>query len=75
MVWSERVATVGDSEFPTHHASWVLMACYSQHVSSVLQEVTAMGTHLRLRLEECTDQVKAKNHTIKDIQKGKRVLF
>jgi chromosome segregation ATPase len=28
------------------------MARYAQHVRSLLQEVTAMGTHLRLRLEE-----------------------
>jgi chromosome segregation ATPase len=34
-----------------------------------------MGAHLRLRLEECTDQVKAKNHVIKDIQKGNRELL
>jgi hypothetical protein len=29
-----------------------------------------MGAHLRLRLEECADQVKDKNRVIKDIQKG-----
>jgi hypothetical protein len=28
-VWSERVATVGDPELPTHHAGWALMARYS----------------------------------------------
>jgi hypothetical protein len=28
-VWSERVATVGDPELPTHHAGWALTACYS----------------------------------------------
>jgi septal ring factor EnvC (AmiA/AmiB activator) len=39
-------------------------------VSSLLQEVTAMGAHLRLRLEECADQVKAKNRVVKDIKKG-----
>jgi hypothetical protein len=26
VVWSERVAAVGDSELPTHHAGWALMA-------------------------------------------------
>jgi chromosome segregation ATPase len=36
----------------------------------LLQEVTTTGAHLRLRLEECADQVKAKNHVVKDIQKG-----
>jgi chromosome segregation ATPase len=51
-VWSERVAAVGDPELPNHHAGWALMARYAQHVRSLLQEVTAMGTHLRLRLEE-----------------------
>jgi chromosome segregation ATPase len=44
-------------------------------VSSLLQEVTATGAHLRLHLEECADQVKANNHVIKDIQKGNRELL
>jgi hypothetical protein len=65
--WSERVTSIGDPEFPTHHAGWALTAHYAQHVSSLLQEVTAMGAHLRLHLEECANQVKAKNHVIKDI--------
>jgi chromosome segregation ATPase len=34
-----------------------------------------MGAHLRLHLEECADQVKAKNCVIKDIQKGNRELM
>jgi chromosome segregation ATPase len=33
------------------------------------------GAHLCLRLEECTDQVKVKNHIVKDIQKGNRYLL
>jgi hypothetical protein len=70
VVWSDRVATIGNPEFLTHHAGWALTACYSQHVSSLLQEVTATGTHLRLHLEECAGQVKAKNHVVKDIQEG-----
>jgi hypothetical protein len=53
-VWSERVATVGNLELLTHHAGWALIACYSQHVSSLLQEVTATSAHLCLRLEEYT---------------------
>jgi hypothetical protein len=69
-VWGERVAAIGDPELPTHHAGWALTARYAQHVSFLLQEVTTTGAHLRLRLEECADQVKAKNHIIKDIQKG-----
>jgi hypothetical protein len=64
-VWSERVAAIGNPELPTHHAGWALTACYTQHVSSLLH--TATGTHLRLRLEECADQVKAKNRVVKDI--------
>jgi hypothetical protein len=71
-VWSERVAAVGDPELPTHHAGGALTARYAQHVNSLLQEVTAMGTHLHLCLDECPGQVKAKNHTVKDIQKGNR---
>jgi hypothetical protein len=73
--WSERVAAIGDPELPTHHAGWALTAHYTQHVSSLLQEVTTMGAHLHLRLEECVGQVKAKNRSIKDIQKGNRELL
>jgi hypothetical protein len=69
-VWSEHVAAIGDPELPTHHAGWAFTAHYTQHVSSLLQEVTTMGAHLHLRLEECAGQVKAKNRGIKDIQKG-----
>jgi hypothetical protein len=35
-VWSERVTAIDDPELPTHHAGWVLTACYAQHVSSLL---------------------------------------
>jgi hypothetical protein len=71
-VWSECVTVIGDPELPTHHAGWALTARYVHHVSSLLQEVTAMDAHLRLRMEECTSQVKAKNRIVKDIQKGNR---
>jgi hypothetical protein len=74
-VWTECVATVGDPELPTHHEGWALTARYSQHVSFLFQEVIATGAHLRLRLEECAGQVKAKNHAVKDIQKGNRELL
>jgi hypothetical protein len=71
-VWSERVAAIGDSELPTHHAGRALTTRYSQHVSSLLQEVIVIGAHLRLRLEEYVSQVKARNRTVKDTQKGNR---
>jgi hypothetical protein len=74
-VCSERVTAISNPEFLTHHAGWALTARYTQHVSSLLQEVTATGAHLRLRLEECADQVKAKNRIVKDIQKGNRELL
>jgi hypothetical protein len=74
-VWSERVAAIGDPELPTHHAGWALTTCYAQHVSSLLQEVTVTGAHLRLRLEECADLVKAKNRVVKDMQEGNRELL
>jgi hypothetical protein len=74
-VWSERVTAIGDPEFLTHHAGWALTARYAQHMSSLLQEVTATGAHLCLRLKECTNQVKAKSCVIKDIQKGNRELL
>jgi chromosome segregation ATPase len=72
---SERVTAISDPEFPTHHAGWTLTARYALHVSSLLLEVTATGAHLRLCLEECIDQVKAKNRVVKDIQKGNRELL
>jgi chromosome segregation ATPase len=74
-VWSERVVAIGDPELPTHHVGWALTARYTQQVSSLLQEVTATGAHLRLCLEECTNQVNAKNRVVKDIQKGNRELL
>jgi hypothetical protein len=74
-VWSERVAAISDVELPTHHAGWALTARYAQHVSSLLQEVIVTGAHLCLRLEECADQVRAKNRVVKDIQKGNRELL
>jgi hypothetical protein len=74
-VWSDRVIAISDPEFLTHHAGWALTARYAQYVSSLLQEVTVTGTHLRLCLEECADQVKAKNRVIKNIQKGNRELL
>jgi chromosome segregation ATPase len=61
------VTAISDPEFLTHHAGWALTACCTQHVSSLLQEVTVMGAHLRLRLEECADQVKAKDRVVNDI--------
>jgi hypothetical protein len=64
-VWSERVTAIDDPELPSHHAGWVLTARYAQHVSSLLQEVTATGAHLCLHLEECADEVKAKNRIVK----------
>jgi hypothetical protein len=73
--WSERVTTIGDPEFPTHHAGWALTARYAQHVNSLLREVTTTGAHLCLRLEECADQVKVKSRVVKDIQKGNRELL
>jgi chromosome segregation ATPase len=69
-VWSEHVAAVGDPDLPTHHAGWALIARYTQHVSSLLQEATATGAHMRLCIEEYADQVKAQNRVVKDIQKG-----
>jgi hypothetical protein len=74
-VWSERVATIGDSEFSTHHAGWALTTRYSQHVSSLLQKVIATGAHLCPCLEEYVGQMKAKNCAIKGIQNGNRELF
>jgi hypothetical protein len=75
MVWSERVAAIDDPDLPTHHAGWGLTTCYAQHVSSLLKQVTATGAHLRLHLEECAGQMKAKNYVVKDIHEGNRKLL
>jgi hypothetical protein len=64
------MAAIGDPELLTHHAGWALMTRYSQHVSSLLHEVTVIGAHLCLHLEEYAGQGKAKNCIVKDIQKG-----
>jgi hypothetical protein len=74
-VWSECVAAIDDAELLTQHASWALTARYAQHMSSLLQEVTATGAHLHLHLEECAGQVKAKNRVVKDIQEGNQELL
>jgi hypothetical protein len=73
-VWSTRLAAVGDPECSTYHAGWTFMARYTQHMSSMFQEVVATGAYQRLRLEEYDHQVSAKNCLIKDIQKGNREL-
>jgi septal ring factor EnvC (AmiA/AmiB activator) len=75
VVWSVHVAAIGDPELSIHHTGWALTARYAQHVSSLLQEVTATCAHLHLHLEECIDQVKDKNRVIKDIQKGNLELL
>jgi hypothetical protein len=67
VVWSEHVAAIGDPESPTHQAGWSLTARYAQHMSSMLQEVTATGAHLRLCLQERTSQAKAQNRAVKDL--------
>jgi hypothetical protein len=69
------MAAVGDLELLTHHAGWALTARYAQHVGSLLQGFTATSAHLRLRLEECVDQMKVKNRAINNIQKGNRELL
>jgi hypothetical protein len=73
-VWSERLAVVGDPKHSAYHAGWAFTACYAQHMSSMLQEVTVTGAYQRLRLEEYDHKVSAKNRLIKDIQKGNHEL-
>jgi hypothetical protein len=51
------LATIDNLERETYHAGWAFTACYAQHVSSLLQEVTVTGTYKRLRLEEYDDWV------------------
>jgi hypothetical protein len=74
-VWSDLLAAVGDAERLTYHAGWTFTTRYAQHMSSMLQEVTATGAHQCLHLEKYDDQIKANNRLIKDIQKGNRELL
>jgi hypothetical protein len=73
--WSERLVAVGNSERSAYHAGWAFNARYAQHMSSMFQEVAASGADQHLRLEEYDHQVSAKNHLIKDIQKGNDELL
>jgi hypothetical protein len=75
MAWSERLAAVGDPERSTYHAGWAFTSRYAQHMSSMYQEVAMSRAYQRLRLEEYDHQVSAKNHLIKDIQKGNHELL
>jgi cell division protein FtsB len=75
MVWSERLAAMGNPERSAYHTGWAFTACYAQHMSSMFQEVAATGAYQRLRLEEYDHQVSAKNRLIKDIQKGNHELL
>jgi hypothetical protein len=51
-VWSERLAAVGDPKRSVYHAGWAFTARYAQHMSSMFQEVAAIGAYQRLCLEE-----------------------
>jgi hypothetical protein len=73
--WSEHLVAIGDPERLAYRAGWAFMARYTQHMSSMFQEVTLTGAYQRLRLEEYDHQVSAKNRLIKDIQKGNRELL
>jgi hypothetical protein len=73
--WSERLAAVGNPERSTYHVGWAFIACYAQYVSSMLQEVTAIGAYQCLCLEKYDNQVEVKNRLINDIQKGNRELL
>jgi hypothetical protein len=74
-VWSVHITAVSDPELLTHHAGWALTTCYSQHVSSLLKEIIAIGTHLRICLMEYAGQAEAQNCIVKNIQKGNRELL
>jgi hypothetical protein len=73
--WSECLATACDLMLPTYHTGWAFMQRYTRHVSSLLQEVTAVGTHQRLCLEEYDHQVEAKDSLNADITMGNRELL
>jgi hypothetical protein len=54
---------------------WALTTRYTQHMSSMFEEVTTTGAYQCLRLEEYDHQESAKNCLINDIQKGNRELL
>jgi hypothetical protein len=68
MVWSEHLAAVGDPKCSAYHAGWAFIERYTQHKSSLFQEVAATCAYQHLRLEEYDHEVSAKNRLIKDIQ-------
>jgi hypothetical protein len=45
MAWSERLAVVGDLERSAYHTGWVFTARYTQHMSSIFQEVAVTGAY------------------------------
>jgi hypothetical protein len=72
--WSEHLAAACDPVLPTYHTGLTFMARFAQHVSFLLQEVTAVSAHQRLRLEEYDHQVEAKDRLITNVMKGNREL-
>jgi hypothetical protein len=44
-MWSARLTAICDPALLTYHAGWAFMACYAQHVSSMLQELMKIGVH------------------------------
>jgi hypothetical protein len=73
--WSGRLAAICDATRPTYHAGWAYTARYARHMSSLLQEVTTVGEHQRLHLQEYDHQMSAKERLIEGIQKGNRELL
>jgi hypothetical protein len=69
------MATACDIAWQTYHAGWAFTAHYTQHVSSLLWEVTMVGTYQRVHLKEYNHQVEAKDRLIDELRKGNRDLL
>jgi hypothetical protein len=69
------MAAACDTAWQTYHAGWAFTAHYAQHVSSLLWEVTMVGTYQRIHLKEYDHQVEAKDRLIDELRKGNRDLL
>jgi polyhydroxyalkanoate synthesis regulator phasin len=50
--WSRRMIAACDSTQLTYHEGWAFTVRYTQHLSSLLREVSLVGTFQHVRLEE-----------------------
>jgi hypothetical protein len=66
------MAAACDTAGQTYHAGWTFIARYTQHVISLLLEVTTVGAYQCMHLEEYDHQVEAKDRLIDELRKGEQ---